>query len=148
MRHTYVDHPTKCYIDYYSNQAGGGESLPYFSGTRYQRGHGLGSLFKNVLKTVVLPNVGRVLKREVPKRLISFGSGVLDDVTRGKNLSESIKSRGIDQLKQAASDIIAPVLNNSSSRPPGIPENYKNNKKKVSVRRLNQRKHVKRDIFG
>jgi len=41
-------HDTKAYHDYYIHQAGKG--YPVFAGRRYQRGHGLGSIFGDSLK--------------------------------------------------------------------------------------------------
>ena len=38
------------YDDYYARQVGG--ALPYFTGARVQRGHGFGSLFSGLLRTV------------------------------------------------------------------------------------------------
>ena len=38
------------YDDYYASQVGG--ALPYFTGARVQRGHGFGSLFSGLLRTV------------------------------------------------------------------------------------------------
>ena len=38
------------YGDYYARQVGG--ALPYFSGARVQRGHGFGSLFSGLLRSV------------------------------------------------------------------------------------------------
>ena len=38
------------YDDYYVRQVGG--ALPYFTGARVQRGHGFGSLFSGLLRTV------------------------------------------------------------------------------------------------
>ena len=38
------------YDDYYTRQVGG--ALPYFTGARVQRGHGFGSLFSGLLRSV------------------------------------------------------------------------------------------------
>ena len=38
------------YDDYYAQQVGG--ALPYFAGARVQRGHGFGSLFAGLLRSV------------------------------------------------------------------------------------------------
>ena len=38
------------YDDYYARQVGG--ALPYFTGARVQRGHGFGSLFSGLLRSV------------------------------------------------------------------------------------------------
>ena len=41
----------RAYHEYYLNQAGRG--YPVYVGTRYQRGHGLGSIFGSLFKSVV-----------------------------------------------------------------------------------------------
>jgi hypothetical protein len=46
MKPTHL-YDTKAYQDYYIHQAGKG--YPVFSGRRYQRGHGLGSIFGGLL---------------------------------------------------------------------------------------------------
>jgi hypothetical protein len=43
---------TKAYPDYYIHQAGKG--YPVFAGRRYQRGHGLGSIFEGLFKAAML----------------------------------------------------------------------------------------------
>jgi hypothetical protein len=42
---------TKAYPDYYIHQAGKG--YPVFAGRRYQRGHGLGSIFGGLFKAAM-----------------------------------------------------------------------------------------------
>jgi hypothetical protein len=42
-------HDTKAYYDYYIHQTGKG--YPVSAGRRYQRGHGLGSIFGGLFKT-------------------------------------------------------------------------------------------------
>jgi hypothetical protein len=42
---------TKAYRDYYINQAGKG--YPVYAGKRYQRGHGLGSIFGGFFKAAM-----------------------------------------------------------------------------------------------
>jgi hypothetical protein len=43
-------HDTKAYHDYYIHQAAKG--YPVFAGRRYQRGHGLGSIFGGLFKAI------------------------------------------------------------------------------------------------
>ena len=59
------------YNDYYARQSGG--VLPYFVGARYQRGHGLGSLFGGLLR-IAMP----LIKRGA----VALGSGALETGVR------------------------------------------------------------------
>ena len=67
---------TMNYDDYYAQQVGG--ALPYFAGARVQRGHGFGSLFGGLLRTVAplikrgaLALGNRALKTEICYRVCS-----------------------------------------------------------------------------
>jgi hypothetical protein len=54
----------RAYHEYYLNQAGKG--YPVYVGTRYQRGHGLGSIFESLFKSAVplLKRGAKTLGRE------------------------------------------------------------------------------------
>ena len=65
---------------YYRNQVGTG--LPVFRGNRVQRGHGLGSMFKGLLKSVV-PLVKSGAK-SLGKQALSTGLDITRDVLSGK----------------------------------------------------------------
>jgi hypothetical protein len=58
---------TKAYHDYCIHQAGKG--YPVFAGRRYQRGHGLGSIFGGLFKAAMplLKNGAKTLEREALK---------------------------------------------------------------------------------
>jgi hypothetical protein len=60
---------TKAYHDYYIHQAGKG--YPVFAGRRYQRGHGLGSIFGGLFKAAMplLKKGAKTLEREALKIL-------------------------------------------------------------------------------
>ena len=99
------DYPARFYEQYYANQSGGSGVLPHF---RPQRGRGI---FGKLFRGFVLPTLGKaanVLKREAPKRLLSLGRDVIGDVAEGRSIGNSLKNRGLGQLKRAAGDILAP----------------------------------------
>lgn len=131
MKTLYNDSPG-VYNDYYAAQVGG--NLPYFSGAHVQRSHGLGSLFKGLLRSVVLPT----LKSQVPKRLVRFGTDVLSDVTAGGDIKTALKRRGVQQLKRLGGD----VLFNRRGSPPGVPA-----KKRTKTKSKRGQRH-KKDIFA
>ena len=71
---------------YYNNdharQAGG--ALPYFAGAQYQRGHGLGSLFRSLLRSA-MPLIKRGAVA-LGKGALKTGVRIADDVLSGQSL--------------------------------------------------------------
>ena len=77
------------YDDYHARQVGG--ALHYFTGARVQRGHGFGSLFSGLLRTVApLISRGAVALR---KRALTTGAQTAGDVVAGKNVKKAAKRR-------------------------------------------------------
>lgn len=75
------------YNDYYARHAGG--ALPYFVGARFQRGHGLASLFEGLMRSAML-----LIKRGVVafgKRALKTGVHSTDDVMSGQNITKGGK---------------------------------------------------------
>jgi hypothetical protein len=81
MKHPYHCQ-AKAYHDYYLHQAGRG--YPMYVGTRYQRKHGLGSIFGGLFKAAVplLKKGAKTLDREA----LQTGLNIAEDVIAGKNL--------------------------------------------------------------
>ena len=77
------------YDDYYTIQVGG--VLPYFTGARVQRGHGFGSLFSGLLRSVA-----PLIKRgalALGKRALKTGGQIAGDVVAGQNIKKAKKRR-------------------------------------------------------
>ena len=92
------------YDDYYARQVGG--ALPYFTGARVQRGHGFGSLFSGLLRTVaplIKPRCCRFWKRA-----LATGAQIAGDVVAGKNVKKAAKrtpppaGKRVKRIKQTA----------------------------------------------
>ena len=98
---------TKAYHDYYIHQAGKG--YPVFAGRRYQRGHGLGSIFGGLFKAAIplLKKGTKTLEREALKT----GLNIAGDVVQGINIKQAatsrLKSTG-ENLLQKAMDTVGP----------------------------------------
>jgi hypothetical protein len=75
--------------DYYIHQAG--KRYPVFAGRRYQRGHGLGSIFGGLFKAAMplLKKGTKTLEREALKT----GLNIAGDVVQGRNIKQAAKSR-------------------------------------------------------
>ena len=95
------------YDDYYAQQVGG--ALPYFAGARVQRGHGFGSLFGGLLRTVA-----PLIKRgalALGNRALKTGAQIAGDVLSGQNIRTAAKRR----TKTAGRDLQQSLL----ATPPG-----------------------------
>jgi len=92
------------YEDYYSRQAGG--EIPVFAGSRYQRGHGLGSVLGGIFRRFVVPlftTHGKTLALDALKT----GMDVAEDVLGGKHdFKESVKKRVPEGIKRTAQNLI------------------------------------------
>ena len=89
--------------DVYKLRGGGLEDINIFrSKRRYIQGGGLLSTFANLSK-LLLP----AIKRHVLPAAANFASGVVQDVSAGRNLKESIRQRGKKNLKEMGSKILS-----------------------------------------
>ena len=93
---------TMNYNEYYAQQVGG--ALPYFAGSRVQRGHGFGSLLGGLLRTVA-----PLIKRGA----LALGNRALKtgDVLAGQNIRTATKRRA----KIAGNELLQSLL----ATPPG-----------------------------
>ena len=88
------------YDDYYAQQVGG--ALPYFAGARVQRGHGFGSLFGGLLRSVA-----PLIKRgalALGNRALKTGAQIAGDVLSGENIRTAAKRRDEDCGKKFATE--------------------------------------------
>ena len=90
------------YDDYYAQQVGG--ALPYFAGARVQRGHGFGSLFGGLLRSVA-----PLIKRgalALGNRALKTGAQIAGDILSGENIRTAAKRR----TKTAGRDLLQILL--------------------------------------
>lgn len=82
----------------------GGGGLPVFKGySQYQRGGGLGSIFRSLFR-IAMPIV-----KTVGKQALVSGSRVVADIAQGRNVKESFKEharQGVGALLHKAGDAI------------------------------------------
>ena len=91
------------YDDYYTRQVGG--ALPYFTGARVQRGHGFGSLFSGLLRSVA-----PLIKRgalALGKRALTTGAQIAGDVVAGQNIKKATKRRATTAGRALMSSLLA-----------------------------------------
>ncbi len=102
MRKVYCcDASRSMYEDYYAKQSGG--DMPVFMGGRQQRGHGIGNFFAQV-KRFAIPLFKRGAQFLLPK-IFKTGSEIMNDVSRGQNVKDALKSRVTGAIKESARDL-------------------------------------------
>ena len=89
---------SKLYDDYYVGQVGHG--MPFFSGTRIQRGHGLGNMFSGLVRAA-MPLVKSGMKA-LGKQGLKTGLQIAGDVMSGQKPRQAAKRRA----KQAGNQLI------------------------------------------
>ena len=92
------------YDDYYSRKVGG--EIPVFKGSRYQRGHGLGSVLGGLFRRFVIP-LFTTHGKTLALNALRTGVDVAEDVLgSGKTLKESAKKRVPEGIKRTAQNLI------------------------------------------
>ena len=112
------------YITYYNYQVGGGSGVKtVYIGSRFQRGHGIGSFLGGLLRGV-LPYL-KSGARFLSKQAFNTGINVIDDVENiGSSFREALKERSketIKNLKRRAGEKVGDIMLGSG---------YKNSNKK------------------
>jgi len=110
MRALYIP-SDKIWLDYYTGQArqyGGG----FVGNIPYQRGAGLGSLFKGLFRAI-LP-LAKSVGKTVGRQALSTGAQIASDVVAGKSLGDSAELRG----RAAASKLLKKASRAAKKRQP------------------------------
>jgi len=150
------------FVNYYVNQARGrlqnGSGLPAFGGVRYQRGHGLGSIFGSIFSKIkgALP----WFFKTAAKHVMQTGANVANDMLEGAKFKESVKERGLEGAKSAAEVIVPRAIEGIKSAiredrnkdtEPQTQEGAQEGSGKRKYRTIRRPKKIKRlrqDIFG
>jgi len=130
----------KSFEDYYTNQSGNG--LNYYQGATYQKGYGIGGLFRSLFR-VAIP-LFKSGAKAIGKQMLKSGVDLVNDVAQGVDVQTAAKQR----LKEAGK-----VLANKATTKVRtmIGSGKKNKKRKQSKRGIISRsakKHKVRDIFA
>lgn len=130
------------YKSYYLNQAGQG--LPYFQGVSYQRGYGLGGIFRNIFRWVMpivkehaLPTV-----KTFGKELIKSVTNIANDSLNGHDFKDSAKKHIVETVKNTLNNI---HKGDGLILKPGITIN--SNKRKLKRKKKSNSKYRNLDIF-
>jgi hypothetical protein len=132
---------------YYEDQLGSG--LPVFQGAKYQRGHGLGSIFKSfyrwispIFKQHALP----VLKQgatTLGEEAVRTAANIANDALSGKHLVQA----AVDRAKEAVESMSSKANNYIKRTQQG--GGYKRKSKQKAMKSVSQSKNKRkrRDIF-
>lgn len=143
MRVNYCcDADRRAYEHYYVNQ--GGNGMPVFYGARMQHGHGIGSIFSGLFRSIF-----PIIKRVAPvigKKALQTGVKIIGDVAAGQSLKDAAKSRVSDAINEGISSFVPTGDVQSGSG------TSRRKKRKRSTRKSKERKTTKRrrkhDIFS
>jgi hypothetical protein len=80
------------------------EDYAVFRGLPYQRGTGIGSIFRSLLR-YILP-LGRQAGRALGREGVDTSQRILQSVLKGNNVKDSIVSEGREGLKNLASSVV------------------------------------------
>ena len=138
MRKQYVD--DGLYDDYYLGQVGSGGAA--FAGARYQRGHGLGGIFRGLFRAAT-----PLLKRgaiALGKQIIRSGNQVVKDVAAGNNLKQVLRHRG----KQGLGEMIDRAVTNRMQPPKHHKRSLPIKRKRKSHSIISHKRRRPNDIFA
>ena len=134
MRVIYVPGNERTWAQYYGSQAlqhGAGFS----AAMPYQRGAGLGSLFRGIFRTI-LPMAKQVGKT-VGRQALRTGGEIASDVLAGRSIKESAEERGkigaSKLLKKASRKLQQPRKRKTTKRQKGRGLGFRRNKKKTTT---------------
>ena len=128
----------KSYHDYYLRQAGHG--YPVYAGQRFQRGHGLGSIFGGLFKAA-MPLLKKGAKT-LGKEALKTGLNIAGDMVEGKNFKQATKSR----VKQTGTTLLDKAIKYAG--PPGERPIKRATRPKKPTRRQTRQQITSKDIFG
>ncbi len=124
-----------------------GKGLDAYSGERFQRGYGLGSIFGSLIRSI-LPIAKKVAKT-VGRQALRTGAEVAQDYLQGEDLAGSIKTRG----RAGAKRVLNKGTRKIQQRGQGLGQRSKTKAKGIKVikkakKPVVRKKRQKRDTLG
>ena len=119
-----------------------------YVGARYQRGHGLGSIFRSIAR-IAMPMIKRVGKsavKAVGREVAKSGSSFISDVMKGVPVKKAAKSRSRQGLQNVMKKGQRMVMGAAGYNPPGEQTTKKRKRKNTPAKAGGKR--VRRDVFN
>ena len=109
-----------------------------YSGASWQRGYGLGSIFRGLFRTAI-----PLLRSRVGRSVVKTGAGLASDAIRGKNMREALAHR----VMQGIGDVVGPRRTTTKrKRPVASAASNRGKSSKGKVVKRARSNHA--DIFG
>lgn len=129
--------------------------MMYYEGRRFQRGHGLGGLFRTIMRVAMpvikrtavplLKRAGKSALKAAGKEMLKTGADFAGDLMQGKSLKSSAKARGKQGLQNVLNSTRRAVLGAVDSVPGKRATKRKHRTKAASGK---THKLMYRDIFS
>ena len=121
-----------------------------FSGSPWQRGYGLGSIFQSLIKFLI--PIGKSIGKSVGREALHAGTNFAGDLLDGQKFSDALKNRGIEAGKNLVNEAKTRLAaQTGSGKKRGRPLGSKNKKKPPAKKKKaapkRQYKKVTDDIF-
>jgi hypothetical protein len=129
------------YEKYYIGQSGNG--VPVYSGSRGQRGHGLGSMLSGLFRSAV-PLIRRGLAK-FGRHALKTGLEIANDVADGQSVKDAAKRRVGEGIKRFASQSFNSTQSGSGKR---RRTTRKATRKSTKKRRKKTKESAIEDIFN
>ena len=134
--------------DYYSNQP---SNFPVFRGLKYQKGYGLGGVFKRLFKWImpIIQERAVPILKTVGKSVIKGTSNLARDALSGKNVKQSANDRFEETLKELSDEAGVMKGNGVIGSRVNTPIKRKKNRLMKIIQNKKKKKNSKRkrDIF-
>lgn len=127
--------------DYYTHQTG--NSLSYYQGSPYQRGYGLGGLFRSFFRSAA-PLLKSGVKA-IGKQLFHSGVDIMNDISQGRNLKDAATHRFKEAGKNLTDKASTKVKNMIGS---GKRNKKRKHRRKPVILRSIKKKCTTPDIFS
>ncbi|GBN60160.1 hypothetical protein AVEN_241298-1 [Araneus ventricosus] len=102
----FQEHYTTCeFLEHYTNHKGSG--IPYYEGVSFQKGYGLGGIFRRLFRAALpfLVKGGKALGKEA----LITGTNVINDVVSGEDIKIAAKRRSKEAGKNLSRKAIGHV---------------------------------------
>lgn len=134
--------------DYYANQS---TNYPVFRGLKYQKGYGLGGVFKRLFKWImpIIKEKAVPVLQTLGKSVIKGTSNIARDALDGKNIKQSANDRFEETLKELSDKAGVMQGNGIIGSNVNTPIKRKKNTLMKIIRNKKKKKNSKRkrDIF-
>ena len=120
-----------------------------FSGSPWQRGYGLGSIFQSLIKFLI--PIGKSIGKSVGREALHAGTNLAGDLLDGQRFSDALKNRGKEAGRNLVNQTKAHLAAQTGSgkkrgRPPGSKTKVQK-RKKATPKKTPKRKKIRQKAY-